>query len=60
MVKGSFSFHSRRTMRMRGPPKTILINSQLKGRSHLKVEGRKEEAFLPSQHSKLHGYMGLT
>ena len=37
MVKGSFSFNSRRTMRMRGPPKIILRNSQLKGKSHLKV-----------------------
>ena len=35
MVKGSFSFNSRRTMRMRGPPKIILRNSQLKGKSHL-------------------------
>ena len=33
MVKGSFSFDSRRTMRMRGPPNIILRNSQ----SHLKV-----------------------
>ena len=37
MVKASLSFNSRRTMRMRGPPKIILKNSQLKGKSHLKV-----------------------
>ena len=34
MVKGSFSFNSRRTMRMR-PPKIILRNSELKCKSHL-------------------------
>ena len=32
MVKGSFSFNSKRTMRIRGPPKIILKNSQLKGK----------------------------
>ena len=37
MVKGSFSSNSRRTMRMRDPPKIILRNPQLKGKSHLKV-----------------------
>ena len=37
MVKGIFSFNSRRTMRIRGPPKIILRNSQLRAKSHLKV-----------------------
>ena len=37
MVKGSFIFNSRMTMRMRGPKKIILRNSQLKGKSNLKV-----------------------
>ena len=37
MIKGSFSFNSKRTMRMRGHPKIILRNSQLKAESHLKV-----------------------
>ena len=37
LVKGSFRFNLRRTMRMRGPPKIILRNSQLKGKSHFKV-----------------------
>ena len=36
-IKGRFSFNSRRTMKTRGPPKIILRNSQLKGKSHLKV-----------------------
>ena len=36
-VKNRSSFDSRRTMRMRGPPKIILRNSQFKGKGHLKV-----------------------
>ena len=37
MVKTSFNFNSRRTMRMRGPPKIIIRYLQLKVKSQMKV-----------------------